>query len=75
MLEELSIEDALDVANEDRQETINNLIKNLQGLEATEDFLNEDNTFLERVKAFKELETALAGNKEMLDALKAAYSE
>lgn len=75
MLEELSIEDALDVANEDRQETINNLIKSLQGLEATEDFLNEDNTFLERVQAFKELEKALAGNEEMLNALKAAYSE
>ena len=29
----------------------------------------------ECVKAFKELEEALAGNQEMLDALKAAYSE
>ena len=75
MLEELDIEDALDVANEDYQETIKGLINELQDLEATEVFLNEDETFLNRVNAFKELTSAIGDNKEMLEALKAAYSE
>jgi hypothetical protein len=75
MLNELDVETALAVANEKNGETIKELAGRMADMPATEDFLNEDKSILERVNAYKELSGALAGNKEMLDALKAAYSE
>ena len=75
LLEQLDITDALAIANEDADSTIKELINELQDLEATEQFLNEDENFIDRVKAFRELTAALSDNQDMLDALKEAYSE
>ena len=75
MLNELDITRALAIANEDSGRTIQNLISTLSGLEATEEFMNEDVDFKDRVQAFRELTNELQGNQEMLAALKEAYSE
>jgi TP901 family phage tail tape measure protein len=78
MLNELDITRALEIANEDSDQTIKSLINTLSGLRdgaVIENFMNEDASFKDRVQAFRELTNELQGNQEMLTALKEAYSE
>lgn len=78
MLNELDITRALEIANEDSDQTIRSLIDTLSGLKdgaVVESFMNEDTSFKDRVMAFRELTNELQGNQEMLTALKEAYSE
>lgn len=75
LLEEMDAEKALALANEENQETIKNLVKELNDLESTAVFTDEDQSFTDRVKAFRELQDALADQTDMLEALNSAYSE
>lgn len=72
-LEETKALEALDYAN--NPQAVADLVSELVDLEATSIFGDESNSISERVKAFREIQNALADDAEALEALNKAYSE
>lgn len=72
-MEETKALEALDYAN--NPQAVADLVSELVDLEATSIFGDESNSISERVKAFREIQNALADDAEALEALNKAYSE
>jgi hypothetical protein len=72
-MEETKALEALDYAN--NPQAVADLVSELVDLEATSIFGDESNSISERVKAFREIQNALADDAETLEALNKAYSE